>query len=95
MFNTNSDIRFKMIMLKSTLCDYGDTYILVKGSIAITGAGDDAAARQADERDKSVILKNCAPSIHCKSEVNNAEIDDATDIDIVMLMHNLIEYSDN
>ena len=39
-------------MLKSSLCDYGDAYILIKGNITITGAGDDAAARQADERDK-------------------------------------------
>ena len=39
-------------MLKSSLCDYGDVYILLKGNITITGAGDDAAARQADERDK-------------------------------------------
>ena len=39
-------------MLKSSLCDYSDAYILVKGKIAITRAGDDVAARQADERDK-------------------------------------------
>ena len=60
-YNTNSDIRFKTTMLKSSLCDYSDAYILVKGTITITGAGGDAAARQADERDKGVIFKNCAP----------------------------------
>ena len=38
-------------MLKSSLCDYSEAYILVKGKVAITGAGDDAAARQGDERD--------------------------------------------
>ena len=54
-YNTNSDIRFKTTMLKSILCDYSDAYILVKGRITITGAGDDAAARQADERNKEVI----------------------------------------
>ena len=48
-------------MLKSSLCDYSDTYILVKGKITITGAGDDAAARKADERDKGVAFKYCAP----------------------------------
>ena len=94
-YNTNSDIRFKTTMLKSSLCDYSDAYILVKGTITITGAGADAAARQADERDKGVIFKNCAPFINCKSEINNTEIDNAKDIDIVMSMKNLIEYSDN
>ena len=57
----NSDIRFKTTMLRSNLCDYADSYILVKGTITITGAGDDAAARQADERDKGVTFTNCAP----------------------------------
>ena len=56
-YNTNSNIRFKTAMLKSSLCDYTDAYILVKGKITITGEGDDAAARQADERNKGVISK--------------------------------------
>ena len=47
-------------MLKSNLCDYADAYTLVKETITITGAGAHAAARQENERDKSVILKNCA-----------------------------------
>ena len=51
-YSTGSHIRFKLTMLKSSLCDYGDTYILVKGTITITRARADAAARQADERDK-------------------------------------------
>ena len=52
-------------MLKSSLCDNSDAYILVKGTITITGVGDDAAARQADERNKGVIFENCAPFIKC------------------------------
>ena len=44
-YNVNSQIKFKTTMLKSSLCDYSDAYILVKGKIRITGAGDDAAAR--------------------------------------------------
>ena len=44
-------------MLKSSSCDYSDTYILVKETIRIAGAGDDAAATQADERDKGVVFK--------------------------------------
>ena len=63
-----------------------------KGRITITGAGADAAARQADERDKGLIFKNFAPFINCKTEINNTEIDNAKDIDIVMPMYNLIEY---
>ena len=53
------------------------------------------AARQADERDKAVIYRNCSPFINCKSEINNIEIDNAKDIDIVMTMYNLTEYSNN
>ena len=82
-------------MLKSSLCDYSDAYILVKGKITITGAGPDAAARQADERDNGVAFKNCVPFTNCISEINNTQIDNAKDIDIVMSMYNLIEYSDN
>ena len=84
-------------MLKSSLCDYSDSdaYILVKRSITITGEVDDAAARPADKRNKSVIYRNCAPFINCKNEINNTEIDNDIDIDIVRSMYNLIEYSDN
>ena len=82
-------------MLNSSLCDYSDAYILVKGTIAIAGAGADAAARQADERDIGVAFKNCAPFTNCISEINNTQVDNAKDIDIVMPMYNLIEYSDN
>ena len=57
-YNVNSQIKFKTTMLKSSLCDYSDAYILAKGTITIAGAEDDAAARQADERDKGVAFKN-------------------------------------
>ena len=94
-YNVNSQIKFKTTMLKSSLCDYSDAYILIKGKITITGAGDDAAARQADEGDKGVAFKNCAPFNNCISEINNTQIDNAKDIDIVMPIYNLIEYSDD
>ena len=81
-------------MLRSSLCDYSDAYILVKGKITITGAGADAVTRQTDERDKGVAFKN-ALFINCISEVNNTQVDNAKDIDIVMPMYNLIEYSDD
>ena len=94
-YNVNSQIKSKTTMLKSSLCDYSDVYILVKGTITITRAGADVAARQADERDKGVVFKNGAPFINCISEVNNNQVDNVKDIDIVMPMYNLIEYSDN
>ena len=94
-YNVNSQIKFKTTMLKSSLCDYSDAYILVEGTRTITGAGADAAARHADERDKGVTFKNSAPFTNCISEINNTQVDNAKDIDIVMSMYNLIEYSDN
>ena len=74
-YNNDKQIRFKTTMLKSSLCDYSDPYILVKGKRTITGAGDDAAARQADERGKDVAFKNCAPFTTCISNINDVEID--------------------
>ena len=50
---------------------------------------------QPDERDKGSAFKNCAPFINCISEINNTQIDNCKDIDIIMSMYNLIEYSDN
>ena len=91
----NSNIKFKTTMLRSNLCDYVDSYILVKGTITITGAGNNDAARQVDERDKGVTFNNCAPFTKCISRINNIDIDNAHDIDIVMPMYNLIEYSDS
>ena len=81
-------------MLRSNLCHYADSYTLVKGTITITSEGDNAAAEQADERDKGVTFKNCTPFTKCISRINNTDIDNAHDIDIVMPMYNLIEYSD-
>ena len=64
-------------MLRSSFCDHSDVYILVKGKITITGAGDDAAARQEDEREKGVAFRNCPPFTNCISEINNTQIDNA------------------
>ena len=92
---TSNDFKFKTTILRSNLCDYADAYILVKGTITITGMGNDDAARHADERDKGVTFKNCAPFTKYISRINNTDIDTAQDIDIVMSMYSLIEYSDN
>ena len=82
-------------MLRSSLCDYSDTYILVSGTITITGAGADDAAKRLDERNKGVIFKNCAPFTDCISEINNTQTDNAKYIDVVMYVYNLTEYSDD
>ena len=94
-YTTGSDINFKAISLRSSLCYYADAYILFKGTIIITGAEDNAAARQADERNKGVIFKNSVPFTKSISKVNDTEINNARDIDIVVEMYNLIEYCDN
>ena len=94
-FNTNSRIKFKTSMLRTSLCDYSDGYILVSGTIIITGEGNDDAARRLDEINKGVIFKNCPPFTDCISEINNTQIDNAKDIDVVMPMYHLIEHSDN
>ena len=87
-YNVNSQIKFKSTMLKSSLCDYSDAYILFKGTIS---ANNTAAAGAAANNTN----KNCAPFINCISEINNTQIDNAKDINIVMPTYNLIEYSDN
>ena len=94
-YTIGSYIKFKTTMLRSSLCDYADAYVLVQGTITITGAGDDASARREDKRNKDVIFKNCAPFTKCISKINDTEIDNAQDIDIVIPMFNLIKYSDN
>ena len=66
-----------------------------EGTVTITGAGAGATARQADERNEQVTFKNCAPFISCTSQINNPQYDDAEFLDIVVLVYNLIEYSDN
>ena len=85
----SNDIKFKTTMLRSNLCDYADAYILVKRTTTITGAGNDDSAKQLDERNKGVILKNCALFTKCATRINNADIDNAKDIDIVMPMYNI------
>ena len=80
-------------MLKFSLCDCSDPYILVKGNIKVNNTAAEGA--NANNTDKKVIFKNCAPFSDCISEINNTQVDNAKYIDIVMPMYNLIEYSDN
>ena len=75
-------------MLTSDLCDYCDAYIVVKGTITLEGDND------ARERNKKLNFKNNTPFRSCTSKINNTFIDNAKDLDIVMTMYNLLEYSD-
>ena len=92
-YNANSEIKFKTTLLKSSLCDYSDAYILVKGTITVNNTA--AADADANNTNKKIIFKNCAPFTICISEINNTQVDNAKDLDIVMPMYNLTEYSDN
>ena len=80
-------------MLRSILCDYSDEYILVKGNIS--GNNTAAAGGDASNTNKKLIFKNCGLFTDCMSKINNTQIDNAKDINIVMPMYNLIEYSGN
>ena len=92
-YSPNKQIRFKTAMQRSSLCDYSDAYILVKGNISVDNTAGVSA--DANNTNKKVIFKNCAPFTNCISKINNTQIDNAEYIDIVMPMYNLIEYSDN
>ena len=80
-------------MLKSTLCDYSITYIFVKETILVNNTA--AADADAKNTSKRVVFKNCPSFTDSKSEIKNVEIDNAIDIDIVMPMYILMQYSDN
>ena len=90
---SSKQIRFKTAMLRSSLCDYSDAYLLVKGNISVTNTATQGAA--GTNTNKTVVFKTCAPFTSCISKINNTQIDNAEYIDIVMLMYNLIEYNDN
>ena len=79
-------------MLRSSLSDYSDAYILLKGNITGSNTAADGAAP--NNTNKKVILKNSAPFTNCISKINN-DIDNAKYIDILMPMYNVIKYSDN
>ena len=95
-YNENKSVRFKTPMLRSDLCDYADAYVLVNGTITVTANGDNNNANNIrDKKNRPLILKNNAPFISCITKINNELIEDAEDLDIVMPMHNLLEYSKN
>ena len=92
-YDENKSIRFKSPMLRSDLCDYSDAYILVNGIITITANA--GANNIRDKKDRKLILKNNAPFVSCITRINGELIEDVDDLDIVMPMYNLLEYSKN
>ena len=86
--NINKEIRIKTSVLRSDLCDYSSAYIIVKGDITVTNLNN-------AKRNKAVAFKNNAPFINCISKINGIKIDNAEDLDVVMPMYNLPEYSKN
>ena len=76
-------------MLRSDLCDYSDAYIVLKGDLSLEGDND------ANKRNKNFASKNNAPFINCISKINGVKIDNAEDLDALMPMYNLLEYSKN
>ena len=89
-YNTNKQIKLKTSMLRSDLCDYSDAYIVVKGIVTV-GADE----RDKDKMNRQVILNNTAPFISCISKINGVLVENAEDLDIVMPVYNLLEYSKN
>ena len=69
-YNANSQIKFKTTMLRSSLCDYSDAHVLVKGTITVNNTA--AADADANNTNKKVIFRNCAPFVSAISEINNA-----------------------
>ena len=87
-YSINKEIRIKTSMLRSDLCDDSNAYIIVKGDITVTNPNN-------AKRNKAVAFKNNAPFINCISKINGIKIDNAEDLDVVMPMYNLLEYSKN
>ena len=84
--NNPDTIKYDTRVLKPNLCDYAEAYILVDGTIR--------AANNVNNNTR-LALKNCAPFFKCNLEINDEHVDTAENLDIVMPMYNLIEYSDN
>ena len=78
-----------MSMLSPDLCDFSDAYTVVGGTITLEGDNN------ANKRNKNLAFKNNAPFINCISKINGVQIDNAEDLDVVMPMYNLLEYSKN
>ena len=109
-YDVNKEIRIKTSMLRSDFCDFSDAYIVVKGTITVTKktlTNDDTeapnntvanATNTANDNafgEKKLVFRNNAPFINCVLKINGVKIDNVEDLDVVMPMYNLLEYSKN
>ena len=81
----DSTIKFETKIIKPNLCDYSDAYILVTGDVKVAGVAADT----------NVAFKNGAPLTRCVTHINDEHVETAENLDIIMPVYNLIEYSDN
>ena len=88
-YNVNKEIRLKRPMPRSDLCGFSDPYIVVKGDITLEADND------ANKRNENLAFKNNAPFINCISKINGVKTDNAEDLDALMPMYNLLQYSKN
>ena len=88
-YNVNKEIRIKTSRLRSDLCDFRAAYIVVKGDITHEGDND------ANKRNENLVFKINAPFINCILKINGVKTDNAEDLDVVMPMNNLLEYTKN
>ena len=91
-YKPSKQVRFKTSMLRSDLCDFSDAYIVVKGDITLTETNGKVII---DMRNRFLAFKNNTPFTNCISKINNVLIENVEDLNIVMPMYNLIEYSRN
>ena len=80
-----SSIKLKTKVIKSSSYDYSNAYILLTGEIIVTGGDENA----------DIAFKNRPSFTRCVTEINDKHIDTAGNLDIILHMYNLIEYSDN
>ena len=92
--NTNSQFKFKSLILKTSLCECSNRYILVKELISVVGIGANSAAKKTCRKNKDIILKNWAPFTDYISKINSTHLNTAKNIDVVIPMSKLMRYSD-
>ena len=78
-------IKFETKVIKSNLCDYSDTYVLETRDIAAVGGDENTP----------IAFKNCAPFTRCVTHINDEHVETAENLNLIMFMYNLLEYSDN
>ena len=81
----DSTFKFETKAIKPNVCDYSDAYILVTGDIKVAAVAADT----------NIAFKNCAPFTSCATHINDEHVETTENLDIIIPMYNLIEYSDN